>query len=255
MHKQRERHLTADRSSYTRARVWLECVGCLHKIQAEVAPKACERCEMEGGYAPLQIATMVQSRKADDATLETQTEYIAAGSFKGLFPLGVPRGASQLWIGGPGGGKSRLSMRLGTTLGRTLVCALEMGEEMTAQMALESGAQMRNYWTCADTAALWHDLPFIDPTVVIIDSIQKMRNARRTIERLYHWAKESLGVVILICQVNSKGTARGGPAAVHDCDIELEVRKVRDGYAKFVTHKNRFSLPSGEPEFFLGYPK
>jgi predicted ATP-dependent serine protease len=208
---------------------------------------------MEDSFTPVAVRTMVTSLEGNSEELEQEPEFIPAGDFGAVFTRGVPLGASQLWYGGPGTGKSRLAMRFATHLGRTLVCALEMGEEMTAQLARESGSKMVNYWTCRDTKSLWHDLPFVEPLVVIVDSIQELgRGAKGTIKRLYDWANETGGIAIHVCQVNSKGTARGGPSHAHKVDIELQLVREREGYARFVTRKNRFSLPNGEPVFFLG---
>jgi hypothetical protein len=163
MRKQPHTNLTLEPAFDTRARLPFECVGCLHRIREHSPPSECVRCGMTGGYAEEPMASLVRSRQASDPTLQEPTEFLECPDWSDLFTTGVPRKCSQLWYGGKGTGKSRLAMRFATSLGRTLVCALEMGSELTTELARISGSTMANYWTCDDIGALWHDLPFVEP--------------------------------------------------------------------------------------------
>jgi hypothetical protein len=249
------RNLTARKFSCTRARVY-ECVGCVHRITERLCPPPeCLRCGMQNGYRRVQLAELVKGHAGNSPDIQQATEFLPAKDWLPLFPKGIPRGLIQLWYGGKGTGKSRLAMRLATSLGRTEVCALEMGEQLTAEIARQSGSKMRNYWGSSDLGALWHDLPFVEPLCIVVDSIQELRHRQQTISRLYDWAQDTGGIVILISQVNARNTARGGPAGEHKVDVVLRLTKVRDGWAKFAQQKNRLSLPEGEPVFWLGSGK
>lgn len=255
MSGQAVRNLTGQKVSCTRARVTYECVGCLHRLRENFRPSECLRCGMQNGYLVVSLDSVVKGHAGTSEDISQVTEFLPAKGWEKLFPRGVPRGLVQLWYGGKGTGKSRLAMRLATQLGRTEVCALEMGENLTAEIARQSGSRMRNYWGSGDLAAFWHDLPFVEPLCIVVDSIQELRNRKSTIARLYDWAQETGGIVILISQVNANNRARGGPSSEHKVDVVLRLQREREGWARFIQEKNRLSLPDGNPVFWLGAGK
>lgn len=190
--------------------------------------------------------------RATENIPQVQTDWLSAPDWKGLFPQGVPVPSLQLWYGGPGTGKTRLALRLCTHLGVTACAALEMGRDRTIEFAEQSGSELSHLWPYESFAELWHDLPIIEPRCIVVDSLAFVRNAKTTLKQLERWALENSGLVVVINQVNANGRSRGGPTSAHKVDIELQLVKAREGFARFITRKNRFSLPTGEPVYSLG---
>jgi predicted ATP-dependent serine protease len=128
-----------------------------------------------------------------------------------------------------------------------------MGRARTVEFAQQSGSQLAHLWPYDTLTDLWQDLPIVEPRCIVIDSLQYVgRNPKRELSRLCHWATATGGLVVVVNQVNANGRSKGGPSSSHALDIELQLVKEREGFARVVTRKNRFALPQGEPVYSLG---
>lgn len=179
---------------------------------------------MEHGFAPLDGATPV-GHVATEPSLTAELEYSPAPAWRDLWPLGVPRSVVQLWMGRPGAGKSRLAMRMGTDVGITAYLSLEMSEPVLLGTARSCGADLSRLWPYYDTRALLRDLPLVCPSVVIVDSVQELRN-KRAFSQLIGWCRTAPGSLILVSQVNTEGQPAGGMSVPHGVDAVFDVQGV-----------------------------
>jgi hypothetical protein len=174
---------------------------------------------MVGGYAPQEIRLI--GTMSDDID---GVEYgLKVADWSAVWPRGVPLGRTFLLRGRPGAGKSRLAYRLAAQLGRAMVFGIEMGKTLSLDTARQAGAQCEQLVWYDDLEGL-AELELLEPAVVVIDSIQKLRRARRqTVDRLMAWAKQSDSSLVLVSQLSADGKSRYGEDDDFDCDMTVDV--------------------------------
>lgn len=171
---------------------------------------------------------------------------IHAGELAPLFPDGVPRKSLILFIGGPGAGKSRTAMRLGSRLGHCAVASLEMPRALCRESARSCGADLRRLYIAESLDAAEEAAREVHCTALLLDSAQASgRVDRRAIHRVQSWARATNGIGLVISQINRDGQAAGGPALVHEVDAVVTLKNRGDGTAEAHTRqKNRYAPPA-----------
>ena len=213
--------LTILENSGTRACVpvrWI-CIGCQHEWRGKTVPRSCRQCGVVGGYAPEEV-DLVGTRSED---LDEPDPGIMVPEWSKILPRGLPLGRTMLLRGRPGAGKSRASYRFATQLGPAMIFGIEMGKELSLQAARDAGAQVDRIWWYDDPTGL-ADLEFIDPAVVVVDSIQKLkRERRRFVDKLIQWARDYSRNVVFVSQLSADGKSRYGEDDDFDCDCIVDV--------------------------------
>jgi predicted ATP-dependent serine protease len=208
-------------------------------------PDYCPRCGAErlwlfSDKSGITAAEML--KKQDSSTIVFRQSAL----FERVFPRGVPSGP-QLWFGGPGSGKSRLSMRFGCELGHCAYISLEMGHPVWLEMVQQScptERELNNIRFFSNVDEFFASNP--TPECVVVDSVQYLGRRYKSIaRRLHSWAASHLSTIVWISQINAKGQRRGGPSLAHAVDIELEITPGNIPGTSFInTRKNRLSLYS-----------
>jgi hypothetical protein len=212
--------LTVEQKEDTRARFvrWI-CIGCGDEWNGKRLPRRCRRCGVQGGYAPEEIE-LIGTRS--DELPELRYDVIVP-EWSSLLPRGLPLGASLLLRGRPGAGKSRAAYRFASQLGTTMAFGIEMGMVLSLDTARNAGAHIEQIIWYGDLDGL-AELEIIDPKAVVIDSIQKLRRARRrTVDLLMAWAKEFDRNVVLVSQLSADGKSRYGEDDDFDVDMIVDV--------------------------------
>ena len=212
--------LTIAPKENTRARPvrWV-CIGCHHEWRGKTIPRYCRQCGVVGGYAPEEVE-LIGSRSDEVDELEPG---VVVPEWSSVLPVGLPLGRTMLLRGRPGAGKSRVSYRMATQIGIAMIFGIEMGKTLSLDSALKAGAKVDDVWWYQDVEGL-EDLEAIDPDVVVVDSIQKLRyERRRIVDRLMAWAKENGRNVILVSQLSADGKSRYGEDDDFDADMTVDV--------------------------------
>jgi hypothetical protein len=212
--------LTLEQNKDTRARLerWV-CIGCGHEWRGSVVPAYCRECGVIGGYAPVEIE-IVGVRSGEIGRVQTGT---LVTEWAPALPRGLPLGRSLLLRGRPGAGKSRVAFRLAGQLGKAMIFGLEMGNELSLDSANNAGAKLDEILWYEGLEGL-SDLDAVNPDVVVIDSIQKLRkDRRRTVDRLMQWAKDFDRNLILVSQLSAEGKSRYGEDDDFDVDMTVDI--------------------------------
>lgn len=212
--------LTIPQKEDTRARPvrWL-CIGCGHEWRGKRIPRYCRQCGVVGGYAPVEVE-LVGSRSDDVDELEPG---VVVAEWSSVLPVGLPLGRTMLLRGRPGAGKSRVSYRLATQIGRAMIFGIEMGKTLSLDSALKAGANVDDVLWYEDLEGL-EELELVDPDAVVIDSIQKLKYARRKIvDDLMTWARQNSRNVILVSQLSADGKSRYGEDDDFDADMTVDI--------------------------------
>jgi hypothetical protein len=104
------------------------------------------------------------------------------------------------------------------------VFALEMGKKLSCATAESAGAQLKSILWYDDTQGL-SDLQYIDPRVIVVDSLQKLKSRKSTVDKLRRWAADNDRNIILISQKGKHGASRHGEDDDFDCDMVCDVEK------------------------------
>jgi hypothetical protein len=215
-------NLTPPRKSSTRARLerWV-CIACGDENPKGQTLKYCRACGLKNGYAPQSV--QLKGTHSDDASLTAVEPGIALPEWSIVLPHGLPRGRSIVLRGRPGAGKSRLAYRLASQLGVTMAFGLEMGKKLSRETAANAGADMpKLFWY--DELGGMEDEPYLHPACIAIDSVQKIGQGwRGTLRKLRDWSQETGGTLILVSQMNVRGSSRFSEDADFDCDIVVDV--------------------------------
>lgn len=209
------------------------CVNCQDHFRGKTVPKYCYNCGMVQGYAAEDIPIL--------GTRSSELGQLKPGVFVDDWSLalrhGLPLGCSIVLRGRPGAGKSRAGYRLGAAIGSCMAFGLEMGKTLSCVTAESAGANMANFWWYEDLDGL-KDLPHLNPSTVVIDSIQKLGRARaRIVSMLRKWALDNQRNVILVSQLNTKGKSRHGEDDDFDCDLLVDVTRCKnDGVMRQEIH-------------------
>lgn len=195
------------------------CIGCGDEWRGSRLPKRCRVCGVMGGYAP-EEAELLGSRSDD---LEELQPGIVVPEWSEVLPQGLPLGRSLLLRGRPGAGKSSAAFRFATQLGRAMIFGLEMGKALSLDRARKAGANVEDVYWYDDMAGL-ADLELVDPACVVVDSIQKLRYARRrVVDQLFQWAKDFDRNVVLVSQLSADGKSRYGEDDDFDADMNVDI--------------------------------
>jgi len=174
---------------------------------------------MPHGYAPEEVALI--GTRSDE--LEELSAGILVPEWSQILPHGLPLGRTMLLRGRPGAGKSRLAYRFASQLGRVMCFGIEMGKALSLQTAQNAGAHVKDVWWYEDLEGL-EEIDLIDPAAVVIDSIQKLKRARRrTVDFLLNWARQTSRNVILVSQLSAQGKSRYGEDDDFDVDMTVDV--------------------------------
>lgn len=212
--------LTVIEKEDTRARLlrWV-CIGCGHEWRGKKIPLRCRRCGVKGGYAPEEIE-LIGTRSDELPALQYD---VVVPEWTPLLPRGLPLGASILLRGRPGAGKSRSAYRFAAQLGTVMAFGIEMGPVLSLDTARNAGANVERIIWYGDMDGL-AELEIIDPAAVVIDSIQKLRQARRRIvDGLMNWAKTRNRNLVLVSQLSADGKSRYGEDDDFDVDMTVDV--------------------------------
>lgn len=213
-------NLTPPRKSYTRARLerWV-CIGCGDENPKGKTLAYCRACGLKNGYAPEPVQLL--GTHSDDVEPDELGRIIPEWSVP--LPKGLPRGRSIVLRGRPGAGKSRIAYRLASQIGVTMAFGLEMGKKLSRQTAADAGAKMATLFWYDEIGGL-EDERYLNPECKVFDSVQKIGQGWRGIVRAQmDWAKETGGTLILVSQMNIKGSSRFSEDADFDCDIVVDV--------------------------------
>lgn len=176
-----------------------------------------------GGYAPNLIELI--GLRSDE--IEEPEPGIIVDELRPVLPMGVPLGRTILFRGRPGAGKSRVSYRVACRFGRVMIFGIEMGKVLSLDTAIKAGANVDDVWWYEDVRGL-DELEIIDPAAVAVDSIQKLREERRSVvDRLMEWAVERNRNVILVSQLSADGKSRYGEDDDFDVDMVVDVLQGR----------------------------
>jgi hypothetical protein len=104
-----------------------------------------------------------------------------------------------------------------------MIFGLEMGKELSLDTARSAGARLDRAWWYGDVDGLV-ELELLDPACVVVDSIQKLRYARRRIvDQLMQWARDNDRNVVLVSQLSADGKSRHGEDDDFDVDMTVDV--------------------------------
>jgi hypothetical protein len=212
--------LTSAKKEDTRAPVvrWF-CIGCRHEWTGKKLPRACRQCGVIGGYAPEEIELL--GTRSDD--LDELVPGIIVPEWQGLLPHGLPLGRTMLLRGRPGAGKSRTAYRFATQIGPSMIFGIEMGKTLSLDSASKAGARTDDILWYEDLAG-FAEVELVNPSVVVVDSIQKLKyERRRIVDRLMAWAKDNERNVVLVSQLSADGKSRYGEDDDFDVDMTVDV--------------------------------
>lgn len=202
------------------------CIECGHENEKRVVPPYCSSCGLRDGYAAEHVEIV---GKASGELDEIQPGVIVE-EWRSLLPRGLPLGLSMVLRGRPGAGKSRAGYRLGSQIGRASVAALEMGAKLSHSTAKNAGANTENLIWYDDIEPLFDELRYVDPDVIIVDSVQKLKKRGPRVAQLRRWALDNSKNLILISQKGQHGSSRHGEDDDFDCDVIIDVRPTsKDG--------------------------
>ena len=127
--------------------------------------------------------------------------------------------------GRPGVGKSRVAIRLASQIGPTIVLALEMGLVLSKDSGVQSGAILEEFWWYEDVDNGLREIEIIRPSVVLVDSVQKLGYQRKSIvSQLRQWAQDENTNLILVSQKGKHGASRHSEDDDFDCDVVADVQ-------------------------------
>src|SRR5215472_11711745 len=249
-----------------------ECSACGWRTTKWVG--RCGECEAwgtvsEGGSEDLGRATSrAQLRPAQPATAAVPIERVDAAAAKavptGLSELdrvlggGLVPGAVVLLAGEPGVGKSTLLLEAGALAAASGRVLYVTGEESAAQVRLRAdriGAVSDSLYLAAETdfAALLGHVQAVDPTLLIVDSVQAVSAAdvdgvpggvtqvREITAALTALAKQRTLTTVLVGHVTKDGAVAGPRTLEHLVDVVLHFDGDPHGRLRMVRAlKNRF---------------
>lgn len=199
----------------------------------------CPVCGQTGFYSPVVQRPGRQIRSTSPAITGAQLMGRRTkrpqwpGAWRTLFPQGLQWPSLVLLWGKPGAGKSTLSLELATAFGGGNVIVLSYEQGLGPQYAdlvrrievPEAMFAVPDSWTDVENFIRGYQL-------VVVDSLQASRVDAASWREVT--VDQGAGLV-LTSEVNLKGDVRGGLAAVHVCDVAIELPE----YGKFAVRKNR----------------
>lgn len=186
---------------------------------------------------------------------------LSIGEFARVLGGGIMPGSLVLIGGDPGIGKSTLLLQLGTAASHTGRVLYVSGEESLAQIkhraARISGADgpLDEFYLLSETdlVSVLAQIDRLDPSLVVIDSIQTMRSAeiesaagsisqvRQCASRLQQVAKSSGKAVFLVGHVTKEGAIAGPRVLEHMVDTVLYLEgDAYHSYRLLRSVKNRY---------------
>ncbi len=203
-------------------------------------------------------------QRLGDITMEEMRRYyVPIGEFNRVLGGGLVPGSIILLGGEPGVGKSTITMQLSTVLSNSIGRVLYVsGEESTRQIKMRAdrmGLEAKDLFLLTETnlADIMEHVHQVDPTVLIIDSIQtiyteesesspgSVSQVRECASRLQMLAKTTGTCVIMIGHVTKEGAIAGPRVLEHIVDTVLYLEgDAFQAYRLLRSVKNRFGATS-----------
>lgn len=212
------------------------CSACDDVTTEHPLPILCTRCgradtyfeegrAASSGSADSSVAPALVRTLADDPPTVRRIR-TGFSEFDKLFDGGLALGAALLVYGGPGSGKSTLTLKLVAGVAETLderalVVCPEMSHAILARTANGAGADVSRLVRCEDPSAWEKEAHALGTRALLVDSVSKM--PRDTLESVITWARERDAVAVCLAHQTMSGSARGGAGTGHDPDVVCRV--------------------------------
>lgn len=191
------------------------------------------------------------------------------GPDDGIGVWGLPAGKISIWYGAKGIGKSRVSIALAKSLNQLgyrvlyILCEAPLADfaQWGANVAHPEFFYVSNAETVSQIVSVMEDTR---PQVVFIDSVNEIdefcNGSKQEARRLMKGDKDHRGLkdivnelgchVIMLNQLNSDGTPKGGTSLPHLIDIEVKIRRATPNdksiFSVAISDKNRHGRTGDE---------
>jgi DNA repair protein RadA/Sms len=249
---------------------WLgRCPSCgeWNTLAEEVIEKSAS--EGGGGWARA-TEHKAQPHKLSEISLDKQERFSSGmGEIDRVLGGGMVPGSMILIGGEPGIGKSTLSLQAAMRMqnSKILYVSGEESEQQIKMRASRLGASGSEVYVLTETSTqhLMQHLETLQPSLVIVDSIQTLQTARiesspgsvsqirECTSELQKFAKLTATPVVLIGHINKDGHLAGPKVLEHMVDVVLQFEGDRNyGYRLLRALKNRFGSTAELAIFEMG---
>ena len=187
-----------------------------------LAPRVCGKCGAVASYFEFSAAAAApvgSLAEKPQPIVKTPSGHRVVDR---LLAGGFAHGTSTIVYGGPGGGKSSLSLAVAGGLARAfkggaILDCPEMSRSILEQIATKARAPLE----CLFRAETPGDWTRPGARVLLVDSISRSPRPAETLARGIAWARARHGVGIFIVHQTTSGSAAGGVGIEHDPDCVL----------------------------------